>query len=158
MDGFEPPAIIYGGCWKLNSGPLEEQSVLLTAEPSLQMLPIFMNSLLELFWRNCKRPQWLSVTAEVSSKAVYTPRDINSVGAIGLPVSIPMGNYFLNLRARYELRTFGRAVGCSYPLNHLTSPDGTFKEVVMVKRSSSCWGRVQGWQQSQPTTDWNLWN
>jgi hypothetical protein len=24
------------GCWELNSGPLEEQSVLLTAEPSLQ--------------------------------------------------------------------------------------------------------------------------
>ncbi|ERE68196.1 coiled-coil domain-containing protein 18 [Cricetulus griseus] len=32
MDGCEPPC----GCWKLNSGPLEEQSVLLTSEPSLQ--------------------------------------------------------------------------------------------------------------------------
>jgi hypothetical protein len=32
MDGCEPPY----GCWELNSGPLEEQSVLLTAEPSLQ--------------------------------------------------------------------------------------------------------------------------
>ena len=31
-DGCEPPR----GCWELNSGPLEEQSVLLTAEPSLQ--------------------------------------------------------------------------------------------------------------------------
>jgi hypothetical protein len=31
-DGCEPPC----GCWKLNSGPLEEQSVLLTTEPSLQ--------------------------------------------------------------------------------------------------------------------------
>ena len=31
-DGYEPPC----GCWELNSGPLEEQSVLLTAEPSLQ--------------------------------------------------------------------------------------------------------------------------
>ena len=31
-DGCEPPC----GCWELNSGPLEEQSVLLTAEPSLQ--------------------------------------------------------------------------------------------------------------------------
>jgi hypothetical protein len=30
--GCEPPC----GCWELNSGPLEEQSVLLTAEPSLQ--------------------------------------------------------------------------------------------------------------------------
>jgi hypothetical protein len=32
MDGCEPPY----GCWDLNAGPLEEQSVLLTMEPSLQ--------------------------------------------------------------------------------------------------------------------------
>jgi hypothetical protein len=32
IDGYEPP----GGCWELNSGPVEEQPVLLTAEPSLQ--------------------------------------------------------------------------------------------------------------------------
>jgi hypothetical protein len=32
MNGCEPPC----GCWDLNSGPSEEQSVLLTAEPSLQ--------------------------------------------------------------------------------------------------------------------------
>ena len=31
-DGCEAP----GGCWELNSGPLEQQLVLLTAEPSLQ--------------------------------------------------------------------------------------------------------------------------
>ena len=31
-DGCEPPC----GGWDLNSGPLEQQSVLLTAEPSLQ--------------------------------------------------------------------------------------------------------------------------
>jgi hypothetical protein len=31
-DGSEPPC----SCWDLNSGPLEEQSVLLTTEPSLQ--------------------------------------------------------------------------------------------------------------------------
>jgi hypothetical protein len=31
-DDFKPPY----GCWELISGPLEEQSVLLTAEPSLQ--------------------------------------------------------------------------------------------------------------------------
>ena len=30
-DGCEPPY----SCWELNSGPLEEQSVFLTAEPSL---------------------------------------------------------------------------------------------------------------------------
>ena len=34
-DGCEPPC----GCWELNSGPLEEQPVLLTAEPSLQPHP-----------------------------------------------------------------------------------------------------------------------
>jgi hypothetical protein len=32
-DGCEPPC----GCWELNSGPLEEQSVLLTAGPFLQL-------------------------------------------------------------------------------------------------------------------------
>jgi hypothetical protein len=31
-DGCEPPC----GCWNLNSGPLEEQLVLLTTESSLQ--------------------------------------------------------------------------------------------------------------------------
>ena len=31
-EGCKPPC----GCWELNSGPLEEQPVLLTAEPSLQ--------------------------------------------------------------------------------------------------------------------------
>jgi hypothetical protein len=31
-DGCEPPC----GCWDLNSGPPEEQSLLLTAKPSLQ--------------------------------------------------------------------------------------------------------------------------
>ena len=38
-DGHEPPC----GFWELNSGPLEEQSVLLTTEPSLQpKLQVFM--------------------------------------------------------------------------------------------------------------------
>ena len=32
IGGYEPPC----GCWELNSGPLEEQPVLLTSEPSLQ--------------------------------------------------------------------------------------------------------------------------
>ena len=34
-DGCEPPC----SCWELNSGPLEEQLVLLTTEPSLQPRP-----------------------------------------------------------------------------------------------------------------------
>jgi hypothetical protein len=37
-DGCEPPC----GCWDLNSGPLEEQPVLLTAEPSLAQLKPFL--------------------------------------------------------------------------------------------------------------------
>jgi hypothetical protein len=37
IDGCEPPC----GCWELISGPLEEQSVLLTAESSLQPLPFY---------------------------------------------------------------------------------------------------------------------
>ena len=36
-DGCEPPC----GCWGLNAGPLEEQSVLLTAESSLQLSSLF---------------------------------------------------------------------------------------------------------------------
>jgi hypothetical protein len=39
MDGCEPPR----GFWDLNSGPSEEQSVLLTAEPCLH--PIIYNNL-----------------------------------------------------------------------------------------------------------------
>ena len=31
-DGCEPPC----SCWELNSGPLEEEAMLLTSEPSLQ--------------------------------------------------------------------------------------------------------------------------
>ena len=31
IGGYEPPC----GCWELNSGPLKEQPVLLTSEPSL---------------------------------------------------------------------------------------------------------------------------
>ena len=38
-DGCEPPC----GCWELNSGPLEEQSVLLTTEPSLQPRTVLLN-------------------------------------------------------------------------------------------------------------------
>jgi hypothetical protein len=37
MDGCEPPR----GCWDLNSGPSEKQSVFLTTEPSLQPLHFF---------------------------------------------------------------------------------------------------------------------
>jgi hypothetical protein len=45
MDGCEPPC----GCWELDSGPLEEQSVLLTTEPSHQPLLLLLLLLLLLF-------------------------------------------------------------------------------------------------------------
>ena len=41
-DGCEPPC----GCWDLNSGPLEEHSVLLTTEPSLQLHNIIFVAIL----------------------------------------------------------------------------------------------------------------
>jgi hypothetical protein len=44
-DGCEPPC----GCWKLNSGPLEEQLVLLTTEPSLQPPSFLFQSLHFIF-------------------------------------------------------------------------------------------------------------
>jgi len=49
-DGYEPPC----GCWDLNSGPLEEQSVLLTTEPSLQPPQnLFLMMVLKRFNRPC---------------------------------------------------------------------------------------------------------
>jgi hypothetical protein len=41
-DDCEPPH----GFWILNSGPLEEQAVLLTSEPSLQSCPVYLNTYL----------------------------------------------------------------------------------------------------------------
>ena len=69
-DGCEPPC----GCWKLNSGPLAEQSVLLTAEPSLQ--PQITN-LLEIF----------------STDACLQVQRINLITTAPLPVNImPAGS------------------------------------------------------------------
>jgi hypothetical protein len=50
-DVCEPPC----GCWELNSGPSEEQSVLLTAEPSLQ--PHFGLFLINPFLMNIDRDE-----------------------------------------------------------------------------------------------------
>jgi hypothetical protein len=38
IDGYEPPC----GCWELNSGPLDEQPVILTSEPSLHPSTAFL--------------------------------------------------------------------------------------------------------------------
>jgi len=59
-DGCEPPC----GCWELNSGPLEEQTVLLTAEPPLQpcdLLFLTQSATLCLF-NNESRPFLFKVT------------------------------------------------------------------------------------------------
>ena len=51
-DGYEPPC----HCRELNSGPLEVQSVLLTAEPALQVLQVFSLPLITLegsLWHHC---------------------------------------------------------------------------------------------------------
>jgi hypothetical protein len=37
----------------------------------------------------------------------------------------------------FELRTFGRAVGCSYPLSHLTSPIGNFLILKKTKNKTN---------------------
>ena len=50
-DGGEPPC----DCWELNSGPLEEQSVLLTSEPSLQPPCVSFDLILTLFLK-CNNP------------------------------------------------------------------------------------------------------
>ena len=51
-DGCEPPC----GCWELNSGPLEEQAMLLTAEPSLQPCTFSLPSRLLVVTQVCSSP------------------------------------------------------------------------------------------------------
>ena len=48
-DSCEPPC----ACWKLNSRPLEEQSVLLNTEPSLQPQALFLNKTFQDNPRSC---------------------------------------------------------------------------------------------------------
>ena len=50
IDGCQPPC----DCWELNSGPLEEQSVLLTSEPSLQPLYILSTGFLSMSPALCR--------------------------------------------------------------------------------------------------------
>jgi hypothetical protein len=64
-DGCEPPC----GCWHLNSGPSEEQSLLLTFEPSLQPLAFVFKDVpnwdLQAFWNVLHR------LAQCSSLQIY---------------------------------------------------------------------------------------
>jgi len=72
-DGCEPPC----GCWDLNSGPSQEQSLLLTAEPSLQ--PRFISS----YWLDSlvstgacgqiRLPELCSASSVLGLKARSTP-------------------------------------------------------------------------------------
>ena len=49
-DGYKSPC----GCWELNSGPLEDQTVLLTSEPSLHPPPccFLFYRMLEFWWHH----------------------------------------------------------------------------------------------------------
>jgi hypothetical protein len=67
-DGCEPSF----GCWELNSGPLEEQAVLLTPDPSLQPLWSF-------FIASHKR-QSLQVLMSVPTKCVWMNYDVGGTG------------------------------------------------------------------------------
>jgi hypothetical protein len=64
-DGCEPPC----GCWELNSGPLKEQSMLLTAEPSLQppLLPLPLFPPPPLFFLLLVFGQWWWYTPLIST-------------------------------------------------------------------------------------------
>jgi hypothetical protein len=65
-DGCEPPC----GCWDLNSGPSEEQSVLLTAGPSLQPLG-FLFVCFVLFFKETKSTKLLLQRAMLMTALTY---------------------------------------------------------------------------------------
>jgi hypothetical protein len=85
-DGCEPPC----SCWDLNSGPSEEQSVLLTTEPSLQPAanvlklsylssPLFFNLFILLneyavvVFRHIRRGRWISL--QMAVRSIYQDMD-----------------------------------------------------------------------------------
>jgi hypothetical protein len=68
-DGCEPPC----GCWDLNSGPLEEQSVHLTAEPSHQPVIQFLKSEIPVVWSSWAE---LSACSAAERKAPWVPCEI----------------------------------------------------------------------------------
>jgi hypothetical protein len=70
--GCEPPC----GCWDLNSGPLEEQSVLLTTEPSLQPHMFAFLSQEIKAWRREKKRFSRSSSETGGSLADKEPRHI----------------------------------------------------------------------------------
>jgi hypothetical protein len=50
-DGYQPPC----GCWELNSGPLEEQPVLLISEPFLQPWKRFLKQVIRFTYEKGRR-------------------------------------------------------------------------------------------------------
>ena len=68
-DGCESPC----GCWELNSGPLEDQSVLLTPEPSLQ--PIYsLSYIMKTFYGRWGGPS--IYIHEISCKSLWSPQPL----------------------------------------------------------------------------------
>jgi hypothetical protein len=67
-DGHEPPY----GCWELNWGPLEEQLVLLTAEPSFQPCLLDFYFTVSIFitkYRNIENCVYLSYILSLVKRA-----------------------------------------------------------------------------------------
>jgi hypothetical protein len=131
-DGCEPPC----GCWKLNSRPLEAQSVQLTTEPSLQ-------------------PETVSLLPNDSCSSIPF---LVSVGCL-------MNSEQSKQAARVLCSRLGSAV-CSYTPNELllsepgrrptyalikASVTNTVGLIVMVKWAPDKWGYLH-WSQSK---DWD---
>ena len=68
-DGCEPPC----SCWELNSGPLEEQSVLLTTEPSCQPPRAIFLIVITVYWRVCSQSYVSSTGQSQFSPTMWDP-------------------------------------------------------------------------------------
>ena len=72
IDGCKPPC----GCWELNARPLEEQTMLLTTEPSLQ-LP--RTSSCRPGWPRTHRDPTASASRVLGLKACATTAQMNDI-------------------------------------------------------------------------------
>jgi hypothetical protein len=100
-DGCEQPC----SCWDLNSGPSKEQSVLLTAEPSLQL--IFWDSRYRSLIYNSRFPPSLWVLATLPRvtfsfyRVLFVISHCRSLGCWSpfqkALVEVPISMYFLNV-------------------------------------------------------------
>jgi hypothetical protein len=111
-DGCEPPC----GCWDLNSGPLEEQSVFLPAEPSLQPLVTLLVQHYPEFGQ-CHQLVCLSGTPD---------QFINTVLHSGLPWSLPTPARIIYLSQPLFSRTWvlhAKIWACRVYSQHVTVPN-----------------------------------